>query len=728
MKVAETAYARTDRDQRGFSNRPAVGSWSTKIHARHLEKLAVVYIRQSSVQQVMENRESTARQYALSDYARSLGWSSERVLVIDEDQGQSGATAEHRSGFQRLLGEVTMDHVGMVLGLEMSRLARSSKDWHHLLELCAIFGTLLADQDGVYDAGDPNDRLLLGLKGTMSEVELHTMRNRLRRGALNKAQRGELFHHVPFGYVILPNGKVSFDPDEQAQHVVRLIFEKFDEIGTIYSLFHWLVRHEINLPIRARMGRNKGELEWRRPSLVTLCQMLHHPIYAGAYAYGRRPHDPKAKYSTTAKRRRRWMPKEEWLVLIKDRLPAYITWERYENNLNRLKANRRGNESAGAPGQGTALLSGVLACGNCGKRLKITYQTKHSSHYTCVRHLLEAKEQSCYGLKATEIDQLVTQQVLLALSPASLELSMKAVEDVEKERASLDTHWKQKLKRAQYEVDLAERRYRAVDPDNRLVAASLEKQWEEALLAERQLEDDYDRFLRQSSPQLTADERARIESLTRDIPALWHAAGTTNADRKEIVRCLIDRVVVHVKCDSEYVDATIHWKGGYASQHGFIRPVATYAQLRDFEVLLNRVVELRERGHVADEIAKILNREGFSPPKRRGEFTSPVVYQLLKRRNMIGRERSHDELLGEHEWWVADLARELQMSAGKLRDWGRREWVHARQTPIQNYWVVWADDEELKRLLKLLAKSRRGINAYSSANTTPKSRPQHPAQ
>ena len=303
---------------------------------------------------------------------------------------------------------------------------------------------------------------------------------------------------------------------------------------------------------------------------------------------------------------------------------------------------------------------------------------------------------------------------------------MKAVEDIEQERDRLHTHWKQKLKRARYNVELAERRYRAVDPDNRLVAASLEKQWEEALLAERQLEDEHDRFARQLPPQLTTDERTRIQLLARDLPALWQAAATTNADRKEIIRCLIDRVDVHVRCDSEHVDATIHWKGGYISQHEFIRPVATYAQLRDFESLMSRIVELRQQGHVASEIARILNREGFSPPKRRGEFTAPVVYQLLKRRNMIGRERSHGSLLGEHEWWVADLARELQMSAGKLRDWARREWVHARQTPIQHYWVVWADDEELKRLRKLLAKSRRGINAYSPANTTPKSRLQQP--
>lgn len=255
---------------------------SAKIRDLHLDKLAIVYVRQASPQQVLENRESTARQYALAEYAQVSGWPGERVLVIDEDHGQSGVRAENRSGYQRLLTEVTLGHVGIVLGLEMSRLARSSKDWHHLLELCALFGALLADQDGVYDPGDPNDRMLLGLKGTMSEVELHTPRNRLDRGRLNKAQRGEMFHGVPMGYVLLPNGAVAFDPDEQARSVVQLVFDKFDEIGTTYGLRHDLVRHGIALPVRLRTGPKKGELEWRRPSLPTPCQLLHHPSYAGA--------------------------------------------------------------------------------------------------------------------------------------------------------------------------------------------------------------------------------------------------------------------------------------------------------------------------------------------------------------------------------------------------------------------------------------------------------------
>src|SRR5438132_4649023 len=617
MKTAESSRLASPKPLTSLGRaRPT----SSKIRDAHLDKLAIVYVRQSSPQQVLENRESTARQYALADYAQLLGWPGERVIVIDEDQGQSGTRADNRSGYQRLLAEVTLDHVGIVLGLEMSRLARSSKDWHHLLELCAIFGALLADQDGVYDPADPNDRMLLGLKGTMSEVELHTMRNRLDRGRMNKAQRGEMFHGVPMGYVILANGEVAFDPDEQARCVVRIVFDKFDEIGAIYGLMHDLVRNRIALPVRLRSGPKKGELEWRRPSLPTLCQLLHHPIYAGAYVYGRRPCDPKAKYAAHRNRGRKWKPMEEWKVLIHDRLPAYITWERYLKNQERLRQNMRGQTTPGTPGRGASLLTGLLVCGTCGRRMAVAYRTRHEPHYTCNRHLLYAQEQMCYGLKSTEIERLVTQQALRSLEPAALELSMQALEDIAKDRARFDKNWQQSLKRARYEIDLAERRYRAVDPENRLVAATLEKSWNDALHKERQVQEDYDRFLRESPPRLTDQERATIQALANDIPALWHAPATTNVERKQVLRCLIDRVVAQVRCDSEHVQATIHWKGGYVSHHEFIRPVKTYAQLRDFEPLMARIVELRESGQAAEAIADVLNQEGFRPPKQPGSF------------------------------------------------------------------------------------------------------------
>src|SRR4051795_10842093 len=269
---------------------PSRGRRSPKIRDRHLDLLAVVYVRQSSPQQVLDHKESRERQYELVDHALALGWPRARVLVIDDDQGRSAKEADRRQGFQRLLAEVSMDHVGLVLGLEMSRLSRTSREWHHLLEVCALFGTLLADQDGVYDPSDTNDRLLLGLKGTISEFELITMRNRLERGRLHKAQRGELFHNVPTGYVKLSTERVEMDPDEQVRDIIRLIFDKYDEIGTAWGVFHYLIRNNIRLGFRPFYGPNRGNLEWRRPNLLTIFQILRNPIYAGAYAYGRRPH------------------------------------------------------------------------------------------------------------------------------------------------------------------------------------------------------------------------------------------------------------------------------------------------------------------------------------------------------------------------------------------------------------------------------------------------------
>jgi DNA invertase Pin-like site-specific DNA recombinase len=699
---------------------------SPKIRDFHLLRLAIIYVRQSSPQQVLGNRESTARQYALADYAQLLGWPAQRVLVIDEDQGQSGTRADNRLGYQRLLAEVALDHVGILLGLEMSRLARSSKDWHHLLELCALFGVLLADQDGVYDPSDPNDRMLLGLKGTMSEVELHTMRNRLDRGRLNKALRGELFTGVPMGYVILPNGTVALDPDEQARSVVQRVFDKFDQLGTVYGLMHDLVRQGIALPVRPRGGPNKGELDWRRPTEATLCQLLHHPFYAGAYVYGRRRSDPKAKYAGSKNGGKRWRPMEQWQVLLHDRLPAYITWERYLANQQRLRHNQCGPATPGVPAKGAALLAGLLVCGGCGRRLRVAYRTRGQPHYTCNQHLRYAQEQTCHGLRAAAIDQLVSQQALRSLEPAALELSLQAVADVAKERSRLDTHWQQSLKRARYDIELAQRRYRAVDPDNRLVAATLEKDWNDALLRERQLRDDYDRFLRASPPGLTEHERATIQALASDIPALWQAPGTSQAERKQVLRCLIERVVVRVRPDSEHAEATIHWKGGHDSQHAFIRPVKTYAQLRDGAALLARVAELRAAGCAAGEIAATLNREGFRPPKGPGAFSKPMIYPLLKRGGLIGNERQHDELLGDNEWWLTELASALGMSCDKLRDWASRGWVHWRKTPRQGYRVVWADGEEVKRLKELLSQSRRGMQGYSQELTTPKPRPKTP--
>lgn len=700
---------------------PAAGGLrpSKKICDRHLDRLAVVYIRQSSPQQVVEHKESRERQYALAGQASALGWPEARILIIDEDQGQSGKSAEHRHGFQRLMGELTMDHIGLVLGLEMSRLSRSSKDWHHLLEVCALFGTLLADQDGVYDPNDSNDRSLLGLKGTMSEYEQFTMRNRLDRGRIHKAERGELFPSVPLGYVKLPTGGVALDPDERARSVVRLVFDKFDELGTLWGLFHYLVRNDIRLGIRPQYGPRRGQLEWRRPSLPTLRDVLHNPIYAGAYAYGRRPCDHRRKTSGSGRPVQRSVPMSEWKVLIRDRVPAYIGWERHLAILERLRRNRSRPDVPGAPRDGAALLTGLLVCGTCGRRLSVSYQGETRARYGCVRHRHEAKEQVCYGLKATAIDDTVARQVLRALEPAALDLSLRAIEGIQQERGRLHRHWEQQLERARYDSERAERQYQAVDPDNRLVARTLERRWEEALLDQRRMEDEYDRFLRAQPAQLSEGERARILALSGDIPAPWGAPGTTASDRKEIVRLLVERVVVHVKSDSEYVDAIIYWRGGFESRHEVVRPVRVYAQLRDHDRLVGRIAELRRSGRTASQIAEDLNREGSRTPRGRGDFTPELVRRLLSRFGLTG-EKIRAEQLGPDEWWLPDLSDELQVSETKLREWVVKGWALARKTPGQGQWVVWADIGERERLSRLKARSRRGVVAHPVALTTPK--------
>ncbi len=694
---------------------------STKIHDQHLDRLAIVYVRQSDPQQVLNHRESRERQYALADLAAAWGWSRDHILIIDDDQGKSGRTADQRGGFQRLLAEVTMEHVGLVLGIEMSRIARNNKDWHNLLEMCAIFGTLLADEDGAYDPRDSNDRLLLGLKGTISEFELVTMRNRLERGRLHKAQRGELFFRAPIGYIKLSSERLEMDPDEQVRDVVRLIFDKYDELGTARGVFYYLIQNNIRIGLRPHHGPDRGTLQWRRPVQRTIFQILRHPIYAGAYAYGRRP---LRRIRTAAGERTavgNWVPMDQWKVLKLDCLPAYITWDRYLANQKSLHEHRSGPDTKGSPRDGAALLGGIVVCGNCGRRLSAIYRAQGKPFYSCVRHHHDATEQVCFGLKAAVVDDLVVQQALHALEPAALELSCRAMEDIQRDRSRLDRHWSQRLERARYEAEEAERRYQSVDPENRLVARSLERRWEETLQGERQVRDDYDRFLREQPPQLSREERARIVALSSDLPALWHSPGTTNRDRKEILRHLLEKVVVHVKSESEHVDVIIHWRGGFTSRHEAVRPVKSYAQLRDLDKLMDRIAALRVAGHTAAQIADCVNREGFRPPKRRGPFSAELIRQLLKRRGPVDEGAETDQL-SPGEWWLPDLAEVISVSVGKLADWARRGWVHSRKPPAGRLWILWADEPELRRLRELAASSHRGMMGYPAHLITPKER------
>jgi DNA invertase Pin-like site-specific DNA recombinase len=681
----------------------------SKVCDRHLERLAVVYVRQSTRQQVIDHGESTRLQYGLVERAVALGWQTSRVLVIDEDLGKSGSSAAGRVGFQRLVTEITLGHVGLVLGIEMSRLARSGADWYQLLELCALSGALLADADGVYDPVDYNDRLLLGLKGTMSEAELHLLKQRMLAGKQAKARRGELAIALPTGYVRRPSGEAALDPDEQIQTVVRLIFAKFAELGTLHGVLRWLVDHGVQLGIRLRAGPDKGELVWRRPNRMTLQNMLHSPIYAGIYAYGRRRVDPRRQLPGRPSTGRVARGPDQWLVAIPGALPAYITVEAYHANLARLAANAARADQPGVVRAGSALLSGLARCGRCGRRMTVRYHLRQQTtqpEYVCARQQTDyGAGQRCQALAGACVDALVTQQVLAALAPAAIAVSLQAAQQMTAERAELEKIWAQRLERAAISADRARRCYRLAEPENRLVVRQLEADWEAALAAQQQLREDYDRFTRTRPQPHTPPQQQAITAVAGDIQGLWAAPTTTDADRKQLIRALVTQVAITVAGTSERVAVQITWAGGRTTHSQTIRPVARLDQLSSYPQLRERVRQLAEQDHRAQAIANRLHAEGFRPAKGRERIGVSAITQLL---HQLGCPRAFTrqrivpppgEEPGPGEWWLDDLAAELAMPAITLHSWIRRGWVHARQESRRPYrWIIHADGHQLAEL------------------------------
>jgi DNA invertase Pin-like site-specific DNA recombinase len=684
---------------------------SPKIKPWHFERTAVVYVRQSTPQQVLEHQESTARQYGLVERAAALGWARADVVVIDQDLGKSGQSAEGRPGFQRLLAEVALDHVGVIFGLEMSRLARSCKDWHQLLELCGRFQTLLADADAVYDPTDYNDRLLLGLTGIMSEAELHIIKERMHQGKLNKARRGELLGPPSIGYLKRGKTELVLDPDEQVQAVVRLIFDQFERQGTLHGLLRYLVHHQIRLPVRPHYGPNRGQLEWHRPCRETLQNLLHNPLYAGAYRYGYRPSDPRKKQPGRPGTGRRVCSTQECLVLIRDQFPAYISWERFQANQERLAVNRARHEVIGAPREGAALLKGLIRCGRCGQRLTVHYAQKSDRYsYVCSRGVADYAAPLCQSLAGPGLDELVARHILAAVEPAALEASLAAVEDVERERSELQRHWQLRRERAQYEVERASRQYHACEPENRLVARELERRWEESLQGQRNLDEEFERWQRSAPSRLSEDEHVLIRSLAADLPALWRAETTTAQDRVRIARLLLDQVEVKVDKASEHVAIRLHWVGGAVQDLGLNRPVKCYAQMADYPKLAATLRALQKQRLDASAIAKRLNATGYRPPKRTTRFTGAMVRRLLERLGLPGRERLGSQTgLGSDEWRPGGLARHLGIPRDTVNKWRSKGWLHARRD-ADGYWVLWVDTSEIARLRELHSLPRTWAN------------------
>jgi hypothetical protein len=545
------------------------------------------------------------------------------------------------------------------------------------------------------------------LHGMMSEAELHILQGRMYEALLNKARRGDLYMLAPIGYVKLAKGDFAIDSDQQVQAIVHLVFDTFDREGTLRGVLRYLVQHDITLPIRPHSGPNRGNLEWRRPTRDAVTTILTHPLYAGTYGYGFRQIDPRRKDPEKRGSGRVVMDPKDYHALIPNHCPAYITAERFERNQRRLAENRSRAESKGAPRGGESLLGGLIFCGRCGHRMAIHYSGRQRTlRYVCWHAQNRYQGPQCQHLSGKVLDDLVTAKVLSALEPASIELSLTAAGELHKEREHLDRNWQQRVERTRYEASRAERQYYAVEPENRLVIRELERRWEERLKELQQVEQEYARFRQTHPTTLTSDEREAVRSLSKNLPALWHASSTTPADRQRIVRLLLERVVVSVQGTSDHVDVVLHWAGGFTSQYELTRPVLRYDQMADHERLVARIEELRGQGWSFARIAEQLNQEGFRPAKRAEKFHSDIVSRLarsLDKQRPGERARAPGKALTENEWLVLDLAAELDMAKNTLFSWIKRGWVRVlRQAPgYRGRVICWADTEELDRLRRL---------------------------
>ena len=679
-----------------------------KVTSCQTGRLAVIYVRQSTKQQVIDHSESTRLQYALVDRAAAMGWAAARIIVIDDDLGKSGSSAVDRAGFQRLVTEISLGHVGLVLGTEMSRLARSGKDWYQLIELCALAGALLADLDGVYDPVQYNDRLLLGLKGTMLAAELHLIKQRMQAGRVSKARRGEMAIALPAGYARRPSGEAAFDPDEQVQAVVRLVFAKFAEIGTVQGVMRYLVEQGIEMGIRMRSGPLKGEVAWKRPARATITCMLHSPIYAGIYAYGRRRVDPMRQRPGHPGSGLRGYAEDEWLARIEGALPAYISVGQYRANLARLAANDPRAGTPGAVRYGPALLAGLLRCGRCARRMTVTYHVDNGIpriSYDCTGARAEYGGPACQHMSGRCLDVFVTGQVLAALVPAAAEVSLRAAEQILADRAGIEKIWRLRLERAQIDVDRAQRCYRLTEPENRLVARALEKDWEAALAAQQQLTEDWHRFCQNAPPALTTQQKAAITAAAADLPGLWVAPSTTDADRKEVIRAVIDEITIAIRGRSELVDVTVSWAGGQQTHEVIRRPIQRSEDLSYYPHLAERITELAGAGWDPGRIADQLNAEGFLPARGAGPIRHRLVTQILHRTGAPITHRREplpahpDDAPGKHEWWLPLLAAELGVTAGTIRKWLHQGRITGRQeTRHPHRWIIHADPSALAEL------------------------------
>jgi DNA invertase Pin-like site-specific DNA recombinase len=615
----------------------------SKILPQHLARRAYVYVRQSSPGQVLSHPESARRQRELADLAAGLGWPSSQIAVLDSDQGKTGQTAEGREAFKRILGDVSVGEVGIVVGIEVARLARNCADWFPLVEMCALTDTLIADEEGIYDPNDPNDRLVLGVKGTLSEAELHRIRTRLLGARWSLARRGELRRKIPTGYSRDERGHVVMDPDERVRSAIRSFFRRFEEVGSAFGLARAYAREGLLFPRRDFRGRWDGPVFWRALTVRGATLILHNPFYAGVYFYGERRAvttvDPETKTRKTILRR---LPLESWEVLRRDSHPAYLSWEQFLRNRQRLREN--GHVKEGGPRaarEGSALLQGIACCGRCGRRMTLRYSGRDSYPlYICYHHTDTGEHVRCQSVAAHRVDLFVEERILDAIRPMGIEAAIAAVEELERRSADLRRQWEHRIQQADYDAGLARRRYEAVDPDNRLVAGNLERDWEEKLRELERLKKEHAE--RTSKPPIRIADRDRelLHELAEDLPRLWHAETTKSSDRKRVVRILVREVWLCQEDEPRQTRVRIHWQTGAVTEARVARPLPIGLRFTTPPQIVERILEMQTRHEHPKKIAETLDREGLRTAQGK-RFTADRVRALLtewRRKQQRGKE------------------------------------------------------------------------------------------
>ncbi len=633
-----------------------------KVSAGHLSRDAYLYVRQSTVRQVVENTESTRRQYALRERAVALGWPTERIVVIDTDLGQSGADRD-REGFQHLVAEVGMGRAGIVLGLEVSRLARNSTDWHRLLEICALSDTLILDEDGIYSPGDFNDRLLLGLKGTMSEAELHMLHARLRGGLLNQARRGALKLPLPVGLIYDPLDRVVLDPDAQVRQSLRMLFETFELTGAATATVRHFRERRLHFPRRVRTGARKGELHWQPLEHSRVLQVLHNPRYAGAYAFGR----SRQRRLPGGRVERRRLPLEEWTVLLRHAHPGYIDWERFEANQRRLRNNALAygaDRRRSPPREGPALLQGMALCGVCGRAMTIRYHMRRGRQvpdYVCQREGIQTASAKCQSIPGAGIDRAVGALLVELMTPVTLTVALKVQDELAARAEQVDAWRAQAVQRARHEADLARQRFMQTHPDNRLVVDVLEAEWNAKLRAldHAQLERDQQRA--HDPGQLDDAQRLHILALSTDFPRLWNDPATPDRERKRMARLLIEDVTL---TRGTGIALGIRLRAGATRQLQLPLEPPAWQLYRTSERVVAEIDRLTE-DHTDTQIAAILNDRGLRTG--RGIAFRPQRVQALRR--AYGLTTRYQRLRAQGLLRPTEIAARLQVSTSTIKTW-----------------------------------------------------------